>query len=467
MKMNKIVLFTGLSVTVAACRVTHSYQSPFAPVTENYRGSDSTDTTSIADIPWKQMFADTILQRLIQQALYNNLDVKVAVARIKYAEANVRQSKAAFLPDVSADADYTLSKSSIAQLKAYNQDVSATPLVRQYALTASVSWEADVWGKLKSTKKAYIAALLSSDAYKRAVQTEIVASVASNYYALMAYDKQLSIAKQTIEIRKSDTATVKQLKEYAVLNGADVVQSEANMYAAQIEATTVEKSIRETENAISVLLGRMPGSIPRSTLDEQVTNNDLHTGVPLQLLRNRPDVQEAEYNFRNAFELTNVARTYFYPSLTITGSGGWATANTLKGFFDGTFYGSLIGGLTQPIFNQGLNKQRLKQAEATQEEYLYTFQQTMLTASQEVADALYSYQNAAALNESRVKQIASLNKAVDYTKELLRYTSTVNYTDVLTAETSLLSAQLSNISDKLQQLQATVELYRALGGGWK
>ena len=265
----------------------------------------------------------------------SNYDLKIAVARIKYADANVRQSKAAFFPSLSADADYTLSKSSGAQLKVFSSGttVNSIPIFNTYALTASTSWEADVWGKLNSTKKANIAALLQSDAYRRAVQTELIANVANNYYALMAYDKQLSISRQTVAIRKNDIETVKELKSAAVLTGADVVQSEANMYAAEIEAETVQRSIRETENAISVLLGKTPDSIPRSTLDVQVIDTDLKTGVPAQLLSNRPDVQEAEFNFRNAFELTNVARSYFYPSLTITGTGGWATANTIKGFF--------------------------------------------------------------------------------------------------------------------------------------
>lgn len=461
MKMNKIIIVIGLSFGVTACSVTRNYTNPVTTTVNNYRGADSTDTTSIADIPWKEYFSDTILQNLVSHALDSNLDLKTAVARIKYADANFRQSKAAFFPNASVDAGYTLSKPS------RSQSGGATSVTNQYALTASASWEADIWGKLNSTKKANLAALLASDAYRRSIQTEIVASVANNYYALMAYDEQLRIAEQTLEIRKSDTATMRQLKTYAVVTGADVEQSIANMYAAEIQAETVRRSIRETENAISVLLGEMPGSIQRSTLEAQVVSTDLRSGIPVQLLSKRPDVQEAELNFRNAFELTNVARTYFYPSLTISGTGGFLTVNTLKGFFDGSFYGNLLGGLTQPIFNQGLNKQRLAQAQATQEESLYAFQSTLLTASQEVADALYSYQNAANLHTSRVKQIASLEKAVDYTKELLKFTSNVNYTDVLTAETNLLSAQLNSVSDKLQQLQATVDLYRYLGGGWK
>lgn len=462
MKMNKIYFVACMSLIIASCSITRSYQSPETVAVNAFRGSNELDTANIASIPWKEYFTDTLLQQHISKALSNNLDLKVAVARIKYADANFKQSKLAFLPSANVDASYTLSKPSAAQTGGQASSSS----VNLYSLSASASWEADIWGKLQSTKKANIAALLASEAYRRSIQTEIVAAIANNYYALMAFDQQLKIAEQTLEIRKSDTATMKALKTAAMVTGADVEQSVANMYSAKIQAENIRRNIRETENAISILLGQSPDSIFRNTLTTQVVTTDLKTGIPIQLLTNRPDIQRAELQFRNAFELTNVAITYFYPSLTITGTGGFATANTLKGFFDGGFYGSLVGGVTQPIFNKGLNKQRLKQAEATQEEALYNFQSTLLTASQEVADALYSYHNASNLSTSRLEQIVSLKKAVEYTKELLKYTSKVNYTDVLTAETNYLSAQLNSIGDKLQQLQATVNLYRALGGGW-
>lgn len=459
-----------LAVAGFSCRVTRNYERPKdVPTPDTYRGSNSTDSVTIANKPWKELFTDTALQRLIQTGLSNNLDLKVAVARMKAADANVRQSKAAFLPSLEANADYTRSKSSSAQIKGFGGGTTATsiPTVNTYALTGTTSWEADVWGKLKSNKKSYVAAFLESEAYKRAVQTQLIADIATDYYALIAYDKQLEITQQTIAVRAKDTSVVRELKKAAKLTGADMVTSEASLYAAQVTLPDIKQSIRETENAISLLLGQSPDSIMRGKLDQQQVLNNLQTGVPVQLLSNRPDVQEAEYSLMNKFELTNAAKAYFYPSLTITATGGWATANTLSNFFEHTFYGSLVGGLTQPIFNQGLNKQRLKVAQANQEEAVYTFKTTVLTAYQEVSNALSGYQTAADKASARVNQLASLNKAVDYSKELLKYTSTTNYTDVLTAETNLLSAQLSGVNDKLQQLQAVVTLYRALGGGWK
>ena len=184
------------------------------------------------------------------------------------------------------------------------------------------------------------------------------------------------------------------------------------------------------------------------------------------MLQNRPDVQAAEFAFRAAFENKNVAKAFFYPALTLTANGGLSSLS-LKNFFDNSVFYNLIGGITQPIFNKGQNKARLKTAEAQQQIAFYSFQQTLLTGGQEVSDALYAYQTAAEKESTRAKQIASLTKAVDFTKELLRYSSATNYTDVLTSEQSLLTAQLNGINDRLQKLQSVVNLYRALGGGWK
>jgi outer membrane protein TolC len=294
----------------------------------------------------------------------------------------------------------------------------------------------------------------------------LIASIANAYYFLLALDKQLQITQQTVSSRTTEAATMKELKEAAVVNGAAVVQSEANQYAAEVSVPDLKQTIRETENALSILLGRTPGDVTRSTLDEQVITSNLQTGVPTQLLHNRPDIQQAEFAFRATFENTNLARTYFYPALTITADGGLSTLK-LTDFFNGSVFFNLIGGLTQPIFNGGVNKARLKTAQAIQMEALYNYQNALLRAGQEVSDNLYAYQAAKEKEGIRAKQLVALAKSVEFTKDLLRYSSATNYTDVLTSEQSLLAAQLGSVNDRLQQLQSIVNLYRALGGGWK
>ncbi|SFW53031.1 efflux transporter outer membrane subunit [Chitinophaga sancti] len=457
-----LLVILAAATFVASCKVTKPYrQAETAADSKLYRDSTSTDTTTMADLPWTQLFTDPHLQALIREGIANNLDLKVASARMNAAAANLRQSKQAFLPTVDATASVTQQK------VAASQGGSFITANRTYQLYASASWELDVWGKLRSTKRAYMAAFLQSDAYRRAVLTQLIANIASNYYALLAYDEQLKITRQTVENRKTDVETMKTLKESDVVTGADVVQSEANRYAAEVTIPDLLQNIRETENTISVYLGRSPGAVERGVLSEQSVNADLKTGLPAQLLANRPDVQQAEYQLRYYYELTNVARTYFYPSLSITATGG-LNGTSLDHYFDAShFFGSIVGSLTAPIFQQGQNKQRLRVAEANQQEYLVTYKKTLLTAGQEVTNALFDYNAAVDKAAIRGQQIAYLQKSVDYTKELLKYTSNTNYTDVLTSEQSLLSAQLNSISDKLQQLQAVVTLYRSLGGGWK
>jgi len=259
---------------------------------------------------------------------------------------------------------------------------------------------------------------------------------------------------------------MKLLLEGDVVTGAAVVHSEAQRYAAEVTIPDLQRNIREAENLLATLLGRTPGPIERSSLASQAPAPALLTGVPSQLLRNRPDVQQAEYAFESTYELTNAARTYFYPSFTVTANGGLTSTTIDKLFSPTAVFASLVGGLAQPVFNQGINRLRLARSQALQQEYLYTYQQTMFVAGQEVSNALFSYQSATEKASIRARQLEALNKAVDYTQELLR-AGFANYTEVLTAQQSLLQAQLNGVNDQLQQRQAVTDLYHALGGGWQ
>lgn len=457
MKLHKVIvplLLTAL--VIAACKVTKPYRR-----TENlagnglYRDTSITDTTTIADIPWRQFFTDTALQHLIEEGIRNNLDLGIAAARIHEAAANFRQSQLAFYPSLNANASAALQKN------------AGVPSSQTFEVFLNSSWQVDVWGKLRSTKKAELASLLQSEAYRRDVQTQLVSGIAASYYTLMAYDRQLQITLATVENRKEDVITTKALKDADVLTGAAVMQSQAGLYSVEVTIPDIRQNIRQTENAISLLLGRNPGGIARDSLDNEKADTVLHLGLPTQLLANRPDVQEAEFQLRYYTELTNVARTYFYPALTITGEGG-LTSNNIAHFFDASaFFGNIIGGLVQPIFANGTNRQRLEVARGQEQEFLLTFEKTLLTAGQEVSNALFDYQSATEKIGTRTKEIHFLQKSVDYTKELMKADAKANYTDVLTSEQNLLAAQLEGVDDRLQQLQAIVTLYTSLGGGWR
>ncbi|WPO77758.1 efflux transporter outer membrane subunit [Flavobacterium sp. KACC 22761] len=463
---NKYILLVMTAALLSACSVTKKYERPTTISTDKlYRDQASADTTTIADMPFQSVFKDEKLNALIQKGLHQNLNLKNAIENIVQARASLRQSKLAYYPTLQLDANATHTKQSEAGLN-FPAGININTLTTTYKLGLSTSWEADIWGKLSSSKRAALATYLATDAAKQAIQTQLISDIANNYFRLLAFDKSLKITQETLESRIKNVETIKELKEGAIVTGAAVVQSEANQHAAEVLIPDLKQSIRETENALNILLGQAPGPIDRGELDSQIVPESLTIGVSSQLLQNRPDVRQAEFNFRTAFEMTNMAKTYFYPSLTLTASGGFSNLE-LKDFFSNSVFYSLIGGLTQPLFNQGRNKLRLTTAQSQQLQAYNNFQQSLLVAGQEVSNALYSYQMAVEKEDSRQKQIDALIKAVDYTQQLLEYSSATNYTDVLTSEQNLLAAQLSGINDNLQKLQAVVDLYRALGGGWK
>lgn len=460
-KLFKYFLIFSLSaLIISSCKVTQTYRAPAISTAGLYRDSSSADTNNIANLHYTEVFTDPILQRLITEGIAQNLNLKDAYTRVQQSQSYYLQSGAAFYPTLNANTQVTESKLSAVQ--GFGIRNSAT----QYQLGASSSWEINLWGRLSSARRASLASLLQSEAYTKAVQTGLVASIASYYYSLVGLDAKLAITQLTVRNWDTTVQTMRALKEAAVVTGAAVVQSEASRYAAEVTIPDLRQSIRETENALSILLGRAPGTIERSSIDNQTTISLLQVGVPAQLLANRPDVQEAEYGFRNSFEQTNIARTYFYPSLIITGSGGLSSL-TVKNFFNaGSVFASVAGGLTQPVFNQRLNKTRLEVAGSQQQAALLTFQNTLLTAGQEVSDAISLYQTAAEKVSVRSLQLSALQKSVEYSRELLRYGS-ANYIEVIQARQSLLGAELGRVNDRLQQLQAIVDLYRSLGGGWK
>lgn len=442
---------------LVSCKVTQPYQKPDLDTSGLYRDYTATDTNNIASLPFKQLFSDTVLAGLIAQGFAQNIDLKIAYQRIIAAEANHRQSRASFLPDLNGNASVKQSK------LAFPQGFGIINSSTQYDAGLTASWEADIWGKLKSAKRAALASMLQTEEARKAIQTQLMADITNRYFTLLAMDQQLGILEQTVKNRKTDVRTMKSLKAANMVTGAAEVQSEASMYAAEVAIPKLQQQIRTIENSLNGLLARPSGPIKRTSLNEQQLLVDLNAGVPAQLLQNRPDVKQAEYAFMAAFENTNVARKLFYPSITLTAAGGF-TSFSLKDWLtpDGLF-GHIAAGIAQPIFSKGANKARLTIAKATQQEAALNFQKSLLTAGEEVSNALFAYQTAITQQSIRVKQLTALQKSVDFTKKLLRYSSATNYTDVLTSEQNLLAAQLEDVDDKLQQWQAVIALYRALG----
>lgn len=461
---NGILLGVILSIGFTSCGVlnTNKYKSPEVNTSDLFRGENPTDTTTIANIPWREYFSDPALQALIDEGLTNNYDLRIAYTRIQQAEAGLYVAKSAYFPTVALAGQVTHTQNSGSNGKERILGYNAGD---QWGLGFAVQWEADIWGKLKSKTKAQYANLVSSQAYRNLIQTSLVANISTTYYALLAMDEQLKITKETIGLLKESTATMNAMMEAGLLNRAGVKQSEALLYNTQISVPDLEYQIRQLENSLCVMLGRKSGSITRTSIQDQTVPTYLATGVPAQMLAKRPDVLQAEMGFRYAFEMKSVAQRSLYPSLTLGTSTVGYGSTTLSQFFKPTnILANIVGGLTQPIFAGNQLRGQLKIAKAQQEEALLTFEQKVLTAGQEVSNIMYDYETSLRKNGDRVKQVEALTTAVDDTQNLLK-AGEANYTEVLNAEQNLLQAQLGQVSDKLEQLQASVNLYRALGGG--
>lgn len=468
MKKNKLytgIVLLGLVVSIGlpSCQFVNKYKTPDIDSEGLYRSLTSTDTTTIANIPWKEYFNDPVLQALIEEGINNNLDLKIAYTRIKQAEANLGIARAAYFPEVALVGSVTQNRQSIKMGK--EKDVLGYHN-ENYALGISVGWELDLWGKLNRQSRSSYAQFLNSHAYRNLIQTSLVSNIATSYYSLLALDEKLHVTQEMIKLQKENVATMEAMLEAGLLNGAALEQSKTQLYDTETTVPDLISSIQQTENSICEMLGRKPGYVYRAKFSDQTVPQELAVGVPMQMLAKRPDVQQAELNFRSAFELTAAAQASFYPSVTLSNQSmiGYGATTLSKFFKPENIIANIVGSITQPLFAKKQLLGQLQIRKAQQEEALLTFEKTVLSAGQEVSNIMYTYETALSKDESRSNQVKAANNSVFFTQELLK-AGEANYTEVLTAQQNLLQAQLGQVNDKLQQLQACVDLYRALGGG--
>lgn len=466
----KILWGLLIPVVFTSCHIVKSYEAPRIDSENLFRGENPVDTTTIAAIPWREYFGDSYLQSYIDEAILNNFDMLIATERIKQAEAALGMARAAYFPDIALSAQVNQDRLSSADpLTGMPKEKNVLGYHKEtYSLGVVASWELDVWGRMGRQSKAKYAQMLNSYVGRNLIQTSLISNIANAYYSLLALDEQLQVTNSMIELMNENLRTTIALKEAGMTNEAAVEQTKAALYKTQSSVPDLEKNIQQLENAICLMLGRKSGHIQRLTLQEQQTPVRLAYGIPAQMLANRPDVQQAELSFRSAFELTQVARASFYPSLSLTsGMIGYSTVNGLSHFFKPeNIFASIAGGLTQPLFTRKQLTTQLKVAKAEQRIALLTFEQKVLDAGREVSDILTTYDSASRKSESCHKEVASLEKAVSYTRKLLM-AGEATYLEVISAQQGLLQAQISQVNNRLEQLQATSDLYRALGGGDK
>lgn len=450
------IIIIMLTSTLSGCHIYRTYQRPSSITVSDslYRQPvTSTDTVSLASLSWKELFTDPLLQQLIETGLANNTDLNIARLKVKEAEALLMTSRLSYLPSLSLTPQGTLSS------------IEGSKPSKTYDLAVSADWEIDLFGKLLNTKRGARAALEQSEAYRQAVQTQLVATIANSYYTLLMLDRQLAITCRTADTWMESIRTMKALKRAGQATEMAVAQTEASKLSVDASVVSLRRQINEMENSLSTLLGLSPQEIMRSTLEDQQFPDSLSTGVPLQLLSRRPDVRQCEAQLATAYYATNSARSAFYPSITLSGSAGWTNAAGAAISNPGQWLLSAVGSLVQPIFNRGKNIANLKIAKAQQEEALLTFQQSLLDAGAEVNNALVQWQSARERITLDEQQTISLRSALR-SSELLMQHSSQNYLKVLTARQSLLQAELNVASDRFDEIQGIINLYHALGGGY-
>ena len=450
--MKRIKISTLILAVLSGCSVYRKYPRT-AEVDRNLYGKEysSEDSTSIATLSWKELFTDTCLQRLIDTALVRNTDLGTARLRVEQAEAALLTARLSYLPSVNVGVEGGLTGWDGSTAKTYN-------------INGAASWEIDIFGKITAAKREAHASLEKSYAYRQAVQTQLVASVASTYYTLLMLDEQIIITEQTLQSWERTVSTLRSLMRAGKANDAAVLQAEANRATLEASLLSMRKSLKETENAMCLLLAQIPGSVERGKLAGQTFPDSVSIGIPVQLLANRPDVREAEMSLAKAFYATNVARAAFYPSVNLSGSAGWTNNGGGVVLNPGQWLLNAIGSLTQPLFNRGTNIANLKIAKAEQEIAALAFQQKLLAAGSEVNNALVALQTARERLAINSQSVVSLQEAVRKTELLMRHSS-VNYLEVLTAQQSLLDVQKSLAQDKFDEIQGIISLYHALGGG--
>lgn len=444
-----IITLLPTVLLLVGCGTYSNYSRPASlPVDSLYRDAPlpSPDTASLADLTWRELFTDSVLSRWIERGLQTNSDLQIACLRTARAQASLRASRLAFLPSVSLTPQGTLSRFADAETS------------KNYSLGGGAEWEIDAFGRLRNALKGSQAALEAERAYEQAAQTQLVATIAELYYSLLMLDSQLAITRRTALEWAKNVRAVKALKRAGERNDAAVAQAEASRLDAESSVLALEKQIHETENQFATLVGIAPAHIERGQ------SLQLAVGVPVQLLSRRPDVRQAEWQLAEAFYATGEARSTFYPQITLSGSAGWTNNSGADIVNPGKWLLSAIGSLVQPVFSKGRNRANLHIAKAQQQQAQIAFVQKLLDAGAEVNNALTQWQSAQKRAELNGRKVEALQTAVRSTTLLMEHGST-NYLEVLTARQTLLQAQLSELSDKYDEIQAIISLYHALGGG--
>lgn len=459
MKIRNIIILGLATLSLTGCKSLYgTYKRPEVKTDGLVRDPANDQTTleganDFGQLPWRDVFTDPNLQAIIEKTLTNNPDLLNAALNIDIAEQQLGAAKLAFLPSLALAPQGTITH--------FGSHVEATKL---YTLPIASSWEIDLFGNLRNAKKAAQMAMIQMQDYKVAVQTRLICNVANLYYTLLMLDRQKQIITDMAALTKNTWDIMQLQMDYGRARTTSVQSAQSAYYGVQARATDIKKQTREVENSLSLLMGEPVHSIARGTLDNQKLPSNFSGGIGVEILSNRADVHANEMALAKCFYNVNQARARFYPSLSITASGGWSNGNGMVNPAKLLF--NAIGKLTQPIFMQGKLRAGLRVAEDQYKIAYNKWQNSVLTAGSEVSNALVAYNAAEEKDVLYTKQIEILKKNVEQTQMLYNQSSS-SYLEVITAQQNLLNAEISQVQDQFSKLQAIVNLYHALGGGSK
>jgi NodT family efflux transporter outer membrane factor (OMF) lipoprotein len=472
MKKGTIGLYSMLiiaAVFLISCRAGKEYHRPELELPKQFQTASFADTSSIADIEWKSYFTDTLLQQLIQQGLLYNHDLLIAIKRIDITRQQVKQARLLQLPVVNLQLTGQINRPSENSLNGISlNSFVGKSYVEDYQTAINLSWEADIWGKIRAQKEIVLTQYLQTNEAAKAVQTQLVSDIAQNYYNLLMLDKQLEISRRNLLLNDSFLVATRLLRDAGTVTTLAVEQAESQKQSTALLIPQLEQDIALQENALQVLTGHLPGTFRRNTsLADVPVNDDLRTGLPVAMVSRRPDVRVVELALAIANSKVGIAQVNMYPALNITAGGGLESFKASNWFnIPGSLFGIAAGTIAQPVFQHRALKTQYETAKLEREQAVIQFRQSVLKATTEVADALIQADKLHQQHDIAASQVDTLNHAVR-NAQLLFKSDLANYLEVITAQTNALQAELNLASIQRNRLNAMVVLYKSLGGGWK
>ncbi|MES2772663.1 MAG: efflux transporter outer membrane subunit [Bacteroidota bacterium] len=460
-----ILILTILS----SCKISKDIVNPQLPLPATYRNNNNTDTASIGNIQWKEIFRDNDLQKLIDSAIGNNYDMQLAMKNMEAAQLIVKQTKLGYLPEANLQMAATINRPSENSLNGLSlSQFLGRSYVEDYSLSASLSWEADIWGKIKNKKARALAEYLQTTEAKKAIQTNLVSNVARGYYNLLMLDEQLKISNKNILLNDSTLRIIKLQYQAGQVTALAVQQAEAQRLVSVQLIPFLQQQVAVQENALRILTGVLPSAVQReNTINDIVFPDNLSAGIPSNLVNSRPDIRSYELALTVANAKTGLAKADMYPALTITAAGGLNAFKASNWFnIPASLFGAVAGGITQPLFRRKQLHTQYQLALVDREKTVIQFRQSVLVAVGEVSDALVKIEKLKEEQTVAASRVNTLQKAIS-NADLLFRNGMANYLEVITAQSNTLQGELQLALLKKDQLQAVVELYRSLGGGWK